>query len=102
MPILVKTKGQGIDTLWGVLTALLRALAKLSVWSVGKRNPDGGFWRLRDSNIPSYCLSGQLALWRSSRCSAWCPLQLTVFTVDAFSLTPLYLSLFFSFFKKIL
>lgn len=52
MSILVKTKGQGIDTLWVVLTALLPALAKLSVWSVGKRNTDGGSWRLRGLQHP--------------------------------------------------
>lgn len=43
-------------------------------------------------------LSSLLTLWRSSQCCAWCPLQLTIFTVEAFSLTPLLLVWGFGFF----
>lgn len=97
MPILVKTKGQGTDTSQRVLTTLLLALPELSVYSIGKRTPDredpGDFGA--SDILPclwtEYYLSSPLTLWRSSQCCAWCPLQLTIFTVEAFSLTPLLL-----------
>lgn len=104
VPILVKTKGGDTDTLWGALTTLVLALAKLSVYSTGKRKPDrgdpGGFGA---SSILSClwtgcCLSSLLALWRSLWRCAWCPLPLTIFIVESFSLTPLYLMYLFCLF----